>query len=100
MTVCGRCNTEFEGLECPECLEANKPFYRKKATQDKGVISIRLNAEELELLEDIKQTLDIGSDGTALKLGCFKGWAVLQRTFGKDFLKWLCDKNRQNRALK
>ena len=100
MTICGRCNTEFEGPECPDCFEANKPFYRKKEVQDKGVITIRLNDEERQLVEDIKATLDITSDGAALKLAAFKGWNVLQRIFGRDFLKWLCDKDRQTRGVK
>lgn len=103
MVVCGRCNTGYnEELEqeCPECKEANKPFYRTKESQDKGIISIRLNQEERAALEDIKQVLDIGSDATALKLAAFKGWGVLQRVFGRNFLRWLSDRERQNRALK
>ena len=101
--LCGRCNFEYDlsvNSECPECLKANKPFYRTKEVQDKGVMTIRLNEEERALLEDIKATLDITSDGAALKLAAFKGWGVLQRTFGRDFLKWLSDKDRQTRGFK
>ena len=101
MALCGRCGTRFEGDECPDCKEANKPFYRTKQDgQDKGIMTIRLNDEERAQLEDIKLILDISSDGAALKLAAFKGWGVLQRTFGRDFLKWLSDKNRQTRGFK
>ena len=100
MKTCGRCNAEYNEdieSECPECAKANKPFYRTKENQDKSVMTIRLNDEERALLEDIKATLDITSDGAALKLAAFKGWGVLQRTFGRDFLKWLSDKERESR---
>jgi hypothetical protein len=103
MKVCGRCNFEYDDVlevSCPECAKASKPFYRTKEVQDKGVMTIRLNDEERALLEDIKVTLDISSDGAALKLAAFKGWGVLQRTFGRDFLKWLADKDRQTRGVK
>lgn len=83
-------------------LDHQTPFYRTKQDedQDKGVMTIRLNAEERRVLEEIKAVFDIRSDGTALKLAAFKGWNVLQRTFGTDFLKWLASKDRTSRGVK
>jgi hypothetical protein len=103
--VCDRCgsNNQDSDEECLACKEADKPFYRKsiKAGQeDKLLLTLRLNKEERAQLDDIKLVLDINSDGGALKLAAFKGWGVLQRTLGRDFLRWLCDKERQSRVIK
>ena len=79
------------------------PFYRthlKEEGEDKTHVTIRLNAEERASLDDIKLILDISSDGAALKLAAFKGWDVLQRTLGRDYLKWLADKERMTRGVK
>lgn len=103
LILCGKCGEEYEdnGEGCPACKEAERPFYRKNLNEpDKNIFSIRLNPEERQALDEIKQVLDLGSDGTALKLCAFKGWVVLQRTFGRETLRWLCDKERTNRGLK
>jgi len=103
MTICQVCGADYEGDECPECREANRPFYRKnlkREGEDKLLLTLRLNAEERQALDDIKSILDISSDGGALKIVAFRGWDVLQRTLGRDNLKWLCSKDRQSRGLK
>jgi len=102
---CERCGSENEDNQndCQACKEADKPFYRKNIKQegeDKLLLTIRLNKEERAKLDEIKDTLDINSDGSALKIGCFKGWDVLQRTLGKETIKWLCSKDRQSRGFK
>jgi hypothetical protein len=103
--ICKRCGADnADGLqECQACREAEKPFYRKnlkKEGEDKLLLTLRLNKEERAQLDDIKIVLDLNSDGGALKVAAFRGWAVLQRTLGRDFLKWLCDKERQSRGPK
>lgn len=102
---CKRCNTEYPETEpeCPECKKDAQPFYRKNLKDGEEVkllFTIRLNEQERAKLEEIKQVLDINSDGSALKIACFQGWDVLQRTLGKDYLRWLCDKNRVARYAK
>jgi hypothetical protein len=103
---CDRCGADNadEAEECLACKEADKPFYRKNlrstGAEDKMLLTLRLNKEERAQLDDIKLILDINSDGGALKLAAFKGWGVLQRTLGRDFLKWLCDKDRLTRGPK
>ena len=102
MKTCQRCNFEYnEDFEpsCPECIKENL-FYRKNLKDEneiKLLISIRLSPEERIELDKIKKILDIKGDSTALKVCAFKGWGVLQRTFGSDFLKWLSDKERESR---
>lgn len=104
MAVCDVCGSDLNDIgDCPACMEANKPFYSKylkSGEEPKLLLTIRLNLQERALLDDIKETLDINSDGTALKLGAFKGWGVLQRTFGRDFLRWLASQNRLSRKPK
>lgn len=104
MMICGRCNTEYDEIllkECPACKEAEAPFYRRNLdSEESRPISIRLNAEERVLLEDIKLVLDLSSDGAALKQAAFVGWNVLQRTLGRDNLRWLASKERVTRGVK
>ena len=102
---CKVCNSENadDQEDCQACREADKPFYRKNQKiegEDKLLLTLRLNKEERGQLDDIKFILDLNSDGAALKLAAFKGWAVLQRTLGRDFLKWVCDKERLSRGPK
>lgn len=104
MVQCGRCGEQYDdGLaECPACKADALPFYRKNLEVDLSSrpISIRLNDGERALLEDIKATLDLSSDGAALKQAAFVGWDVLQRTLGRENLRWLADKERRTRGVK
>lgn len=104
MVACDRCGAEIPpDSECLECKEAERPFYRKNLKaegEDKLLLTLRLNSEERQILDDIKSVLDLSSDGGALKIAAFKGWAVLQRTLGRDTLKWLASQERQSRGLK
>lgn len=101
---CPECGEIIEkGTEvCPKCKSDIRPFQLKNPAQgdDKTHVTIRLNQEERAQLDDIKKVLDIRSDGTALKIAAFQGWAVLQRTLGRDYLAWLSDKDRQTRGMK
>ena len=101
---CPECQKLIErGLEvCPLCQSDIRAFIKKsgESGEDKTHVTIRLNDDERAQLDDIKVILDIDSDGTALKISAFKGWDVLQRTLGRDYLRWLADKNRQSRGFK
>lgn len=102
--ICDRCGTEYDDEECPDCKADAQPFKLKHLksadNEPRLLLTLRLNAEERAQLDEIKEILDITSDGSALKICCFKGWDVLHRTLGKDYLRWLSDKNRLSRGLK
>lgn len=104
MVFCDRCGTEYdEGGFCPDCKADSKPFYRKNEAvggDERLLLTIRLNAKERALLDEIKGTLDLTSDGGALKIAAFRGWAVLQRTLGADTIRWLSSKERLSRISK
>ena len=106
MITCDKCGERFDELEfddCPACKADATPFklkHLKTGEEDKLLLTLRLNPKERELLDDIKLILDISSDGGALKIAAFTGWNVLQRSFGRDNIKWLCDKNRLTRIDK
>jgi hypothetical protein len=101
---CPECRELIEkGLTiCPKCNCDIRPFIKTNtdSVEDKNHVTLRFNSEERAILDDIKTILDIRSDGTALKIAAFQGWAVLQRTLGRDYLKWLADKDRQSRGFK
>lgn len=97
---CDKCGTEYEGEECPECKEAQSPFYRKKEEKGGDIFTIRLNAEERATLEDIKRTFDLTSDGAALKMCAFIGWRVLHTTLGADNLRWISSGKRTSRGAR
>lgn len=78
-----------------------EPFVNYKTQEEKEkekdtreVFSISLNAEERLWLNDLKQTLNIKSDGKALKVSAFIGRNVLHNVFGDGFLKYLFSKER------
>lgn len=66
----------------------------RKKDKDK-VFTVRLNAQEIAWLEEIKEDLNIDSDGKALKMAAFIGRRVLHSHFGRDFLKYLFSGNRE-----
>ena len=62
--------------------------------KEKDTFTVRVNAEERKMIEEIKETLNVSSDGKALKMAARIGLNVLHGTFGKDFLKYLFKKDR------
>ena len=73
----------------PMTLEEDKVF-----TQEK-IFSIRLNKEESFWLEQIKEDLNIKSDGKALKMAAFIGKNVLHGLLGRKILRYLFNPNRE-----
>lgn len=71
--------------------------YKLDAERNKEsvVIPIRLNNFERKLVDEIKELLNIHSDSKALKVSARIGFDVLQRTFSKKTLKYLCKENRE-----
>ena len=59
------------------------------------VFSIRLNKEEALWLEELKEDLNIKSDGKALKISAFIGKNVLQSLLGRKNLRYLFKKERE-----
>jgi len=77
----------------------HRPFIRYRLDEEAegsgDIISVRLNAEERQILNEMKSILDIKSDGKLLKLLAFAvGRNVLHDTFGEPLLKYLFKKDR------
>lgn len=69
--------------------------------KDKGrVITLRLNEEELAMLQDQKDLLDTDIDGTALKFFWKSGWNVAHRVFGRETLAWVASRDRKRSLRK
>lgn len=60
----------------------------------KNVFTVRVNDEERKLLEELKEVLNVASDGKALKIGALVGLNVLHSTFTRPVLKYLFKKDR------
>lgn len=73
-----------------------QPFRAYTLEEDRTgeVISIRLNAEEREIINKIKETLNIKADSKALKIGAFVGLNVIHNTFTPKIAKYLFKKER------
>lgn len=55
-----------------ENLQYEDPFYRKRLDEDKAkdkgtIMTVRLNAEELAMLKEVKEVLQQPKDSTAIK---------------------------------
>jgi len=77
-----------------------EPFVRYKLEEEKEqeegeVFSVRLNKEEREWLNEIKEDLNIAQDGKALKTAAFIGKNVLQALFSKKILKYMFKNERK-----
>ena len=75
-----------------------EPFRTYTLDEDKkskDIFTVRVNKEERELLEQIKEDLNIKSDGKALKIAALIGKNVLHNTFTRPILKYLFKKERQ-----
>jgi hypothetical protein len=102
MTICDVCGSEIPSIysECQVCLQDAakkrfKPRNIRPESEEKLLFTIRLNEEERKILDQIKEVFDIPSDSTAIKIGCFQGFRVLQNAFPIDFLKWISSRDRQ-----
>jgi len=77
-----------------------KPFQATKLEEDREPkelrpFTVRLNKEERMWLDELKEDLNISSDGKALKLGAFIGRNVLQAQFTRPVLRYLFKKERK-----
>ncbi len=74
-----------------------KPF-RSYSLDEKDdtykIISLRLNKQEQEQLEELKTMFDTDQDGTAIKTAMQVGVNVLHSTFGMALLKRLFSSRR------
>ena len=57
-------------------------------------ISVRVNAEEQQIINELKKMLNVHMEGTALKIGARIARNVLHSTFGPEILRYLTDPNR------
>lgn len=77
----------------------DKPFYKTKLDEEldskRKLFTVSLNQQEQAWLEEIKEDLNIKSDGKALKTAAFIGLNVLHGMFGRKFLQYLFKKDRQ-----
>lgn len=105
MAICGRCNTEFEGLECPECKKERTPYYKKRLADNKNEglskryqFTTELNREEQELLDKLKVLWDFKSDSKVMKL-CLEwvGNAIFHNKMGwsEDTWRYVLSVERQ-----
>lgn len=58
-------------------------------------LTIRVNAEEQQMIKELKQMLNINMDGTAIKTSMRVGLNVLRGSFGEPLLKYLTDPTRR-----
>jgi len=76
-----------------------KAFVSYKLEEERNkksvVIPVRVNIEEQELIKAIKECLNIHSDSKALKVSARIGLDVLQHTFNKKTLIYLCSEKRE-----
>ena len=77
-----------------------KPFVNYTLEEDrdtdyKNVFSVRLNKQETQWLEEIKEDLNIKSNGKALKMAAFIGKNVLQGLLTRKILRYLFNPNRE-----
>ena len=74
-----------------------EPFRAYTLEEERGVgeiISVRLNAQERAILNEIKEDLNIRADSKALKIGAFVGLNVLHSLFSRKILRYLFKKER------
>lgn len=62
---------------------------------DDIITTIRLNPDEQEALEKLKEILDVKSDAKALKFAALISLNVIQHTFGPKMARYLFKNERQ-----
>lgn len=65
-----------------------------KGKSKSTVITIRLNAEEQQILKELKQMFTIHTDGTALKLSMRVGYNVLHAFLGAKTMRYITSERR------
>ena len=82
--------------------DLRKPFERTRLNSDeKGkVITLRLNDEELAILEEQKELLDTDLEGATFKFFWKAGWNVTQSNFWKESLRWIASETRVRKLKK
>ncbi|MBI4140394.1 hypothetical protein HY485_01010 [Candidatus Woesearchaeota archaeon] len=70
------------------------PFVRKHLDTTDDIITLRLNDEERAQLNDVKETLQLDADGTALKIALDVAQNVILGTVGKKTMQYLCSQRR------
>jgi len=70
------------------------PFVRKHLETKDDILNVRLNTQERAQLEDLKDTLQLDADSTALKAALTIAQNVLNSTIGKENMKYLCSQRR------
>ena len=81
------CKGDIVGLE-------KVPFVRYNENKKDDTFTVKLNKDERELLERMKESLDIKSDSKALKLFALIGFKSATSMFSEPFLKYLFKKDR------
>ena len=67
----------------------------KEKKKKSWTITVRVNAEEQDIIKELKRMLNVHMDGTALKIGARIARNVLHDTFGPEILRYLTDPNRR-----
>lgn len=70
-----------------------------KAKEKTWTISVRINAKEREIIDNLKKILNINMDGTAIKIAMVVGHNVLHRDFGADVLKYITSQERRRSII-
>ena len=68
--------------------------YSLKEERRGEVISVRINAQERAILDQLKEDLNIKADSKALKIGALVGLNVLHSLFTRKILRYLFKKER------
>ena len=82
-------------------LIREKPFYRTQLDEDKEkekgtILSIRLNAEELNMLKEVKQALEQPKDSTAIKSMFYLAYYNVIQDHKTKYLLATLFKNKRN----
>jgi len=74
-----------------------KPFVKYNLEEDSNWrgFTVRINDQERQWLDEIKEDFNIKSDSKALKTAAFIGKNVSQALFGRKMLRYLFKKERQ-----
>ena len=71
-----------------------EPFTKYNLEKKSDTFTVRINKQERQWLEEVKEDLNINSDSKALKVAAFIGKNVLQAQFTRPILKYLFKKER------
>lgn len=69
-------------------------IWEEEKKEKPDTFTVRLNMEERQWLEEIKEDLNIANDSSALKYSAFIGKNVLHTLFSRPLLRYLFKKER------